>query len=77
MASGIEYFVDFLFFRIYHYRYAFFPQFISELIETAKYCNHEKVEMFVMMLHNTLPLAVGSVDAIINKHIAAIGTRFK
>lgn len=54
-----------------------FPQFISELIETAKYCNHEKIEMFVMMLHNTLPLAVGSVDAIINKHIAAIGTRFK
>lgn len=52
-------------------------QFISELIETAKYCNHEKIEMFVMMLHNTLPLAVGSVDAIINKHIAAIGTRFK
>lgn len=52
-------------------------QFISELIETAKYCNHEKVEMFVMMLHNTLPLAVGTSDAIINKHVAAVGTRFK
>lgn len=33
--------------------------------------------MFVMMFHNTLPLAIGSSDAIINKHIAAIGTRFR
>lgn len=33
--------------------------------------------MFVMMLQNTLPLAIGTTEAYINKHIAAIGTRFK
>ncbi|XP_065226540.1 phosphatidylinositol 4-kinase alpha isoform X2 [Planococcus citri] len=52
-------------------------QFISELIETAKYCNHEKIEMFLVMLHNTLPLAVGTPEAFLNRHIAAIGTRFR
>lgn len=33
--------------------------------------------MFLVMLHNTLPLAVGTPEAFLNRHIAAIGTRFR
>lgn len=47
------------------------------MIEAAKYCNQEKIEMFAIMFHNTLPLAVGTSEAFINKHIAAVGTRFR
>ncbi|KAK7873127.1 hypothetical protein R5R35_006354 [Gryllus longicercus] len=52
-------------------------QFLSELVETAKYCSQEKVEMLAMLLHRSLPMAVGTLDSHQNRHVAAIGVRFR
>lgn len=53
--------------------------FIMELIETAKYCCQETVEMISMLLHRSLPMTVGSQkhEPHLNRHVAAVGTRFK
>ncbi|CAG2068420.1 unnamed protein product, partial [Timema podura] len=52
-------------------------QFLSELVETAKYCSQEKVEMLAMLLHRSLPMTVGTRDNHQNRHITAVGTRFR
>ncbi|XP_011307555.1 phosphatidylinositol 4-kinase alpha isoform X2 [Fopius arisanus] len=53
--------------------------FIVELIETAKYCCQETVEMIAMLLHRSLPMTVGASgeEPILNRHVAAVGARFK
>nr|CAD7396811.1 unnamed protein product [Timema cristinae] len=51
--------------------------FLSELVETAKYCSQEKVEMLAMLLHRSLPMTVGTRDNHQNRHITAVGTRFR
>ncbi|XP_015180131.1 PREDICTED: phosphatidylinositol 4-kinase alpha isoform X1 [Polistes dominula] len=53
--------------------------FIMELIETAKYCCQETVDMIVMLLHRSLPMSVGAFgeEPTINRHVAAVGVRFK
>ncbi|XP_067015107.2 phosphatidylinositol 4-kinase alpha [Anabrus simplex] len=52
-------------------------QFISEQIETAKYCSQEKIEMFATLLHRSLPMSVGAKDGHQNRHVAAVGVRFR
>ncbi|XP_012288489.1 phosphatidylinositol 4-kinase alpha [Orussus abietinus] len=53
--------------------------FIVELIETAKYCCQETVEMIAMLLYRSLPMTVGASgeEQGWNRHIAAVGVRFK
>jgi hypothetical protein len=52
-------------------------QFISEVVETAKYCNREKVGMLAMLLHQSLPMIVGTKEGHQNRHVAAVGVRFR
>jgi phosphatidylinositol 4-kinase A len=52
-------------------------QFLAELIETAKYCSQDQVEMLAMVLHQSLPLTVGAQSGHLTRHIAAIGVRFR
>uniref|UniRef100_W4VRQ0 Phosphatidylinositol 4-kinase alpha n=1 Tax=Corethrella appendiculata TaxID=1370023 RepID=W4VRQ0_9DIPT len=49
-------------------------QLLSEMIDTAKYCNRDKVEMFCMLLHRCLPT---SRDYKQNRLISTVGCRFK
>uniref|UniRef100_A0ABD2XIX4 1-phosphatidylinositol 4-kinase n=1 Tax=Trichogramma kaykai TaxID=54128 RepID=A0ABD2XIX4_9HYME len=53
--------------------------FIVDIIETAKYCCQETVEMIGLLLHRSLPMNIGAVldEFHLNRHIAAIGARFK
>ena len=53
--------------------------FIVELIETAKYCCQETVDMIVILLHRSLPMTVGASgeEPGMSRHVAAIGVRFK
>ncbi|XP_055694049.1 phosphatidylinositol 4-kinase alpha [Lutzomyia longipalpis] len=50
-------------------------QLLSEMVDTAKYCNKDKVEMFCLLLHRCLP--IGTRDMRLNHSIAAVGCRFK
>lgn len=52
-------------------------QFLSEIVETAKYKSQEIVEMIVALLHRSLPITVGARDNHPNRHVSAIGVRFK
>ncbi|XP_055594149.1 phosphatidylinositol 4-kinase alpha isoform X1 [Uranotaenia lowii] len=49
-------------------------QLLSEMVDTAKYCNRDKVEMFCMLLHRCLPF---SRDFKQTRHISTVGCRFK
>ncbi|XP_062554225.1 phosphatidylinositol 4-kinase alpha isoform X2 [Armigeres subalbatus] len=49
-------------------------QLLSEMVDTAKYCNRDKVEMFCMLLHRCLPF---SRDFNMTRHISTVGCRFK
>ncbi|XP_076762003.1 phosphatidylinositol 4-kinase III alpha isoform X5 [Xylocopa sonorina] len=53
--------------------------FIVELIETAKYCCQETVDMIVILLHRSLPMTVGASgeEPGMSRHVAAVGVRFK
>lgn len=52
-------------------------KFISEVAETAKYCNQEKVGMLAVFLHQSLPMIVGTKEGHQNRHVAAVGVRFR
>ncbi|XP_066970314.1 phosphatidylinositol 4-kinase alpha isoform X2 [Macrobrachium rosenbergii] len=52
-------------------------KFISERIEIAKYDSDAQVAMFACMFHRTLHMTVGNADSKINRHVGAIGTRFR
>ncbi|CAG9126168.1 unnamed protein product [Plutella xylostella] len=45
--------------------------------ETAKYNSQEKVEMLAMLLHRCLPITVGDKRDHINRHVDAVGVRFR
>lgn len=47
---------------------------ISEMVDTAKYCNRDKVEMLCMLLHRSLPM---SQKINHNRDVASVGARFK
>lgn len=47
---------------------------ISEMVDTAKYCNRDKVEMFCMLLHRCLPLDKRITRC---RNISTVGCRFK
>ena len=53
--------------------------FIVSLIETAKYCCQETVEIISLLLHRSLPLDMGlpSDGYHLNRHVSSVGTRFK
>ncbi|CAL4063043.1 unnamed protein product, partial [Meganyctiphanes norvegica] len=52
-------------------------KFICERIEIAKYDSDAQVAMFAGLFHRTLNMTVGSQESKINRHIGAIGTRFR
>lgn len=47
---------------------------ISEMVDTAKYCNRDKVEMLCMLVHRCLPIDRSSKK---NRNVSTIGCRFK
>lgn len=47
---------------------------ISEMVDTAKYCNRDKVEMLCMLIHRCLPIDKHSKQT---RHISTVGCRFK
>lgn len=53
--------------------------FIVELVETAKYCCQETVDMIALLLHRSLPMTIGASgeEPGITRHVAAVGVRFK
>ncbi|XP_023247195.1 phosphatidylinositol 4-kinase alpha isoform X2 [Copidosoma floridanum] len=53
--------------------------FIIEIVDTAKYCCQESVEMVALLLHRSLPMNVGAnnEEPQLSRHVAAVGARFK
>lgn len=49
-------------------------QLLSEMVDTAKYCNRDKVEMFCLLLHRCLPITKNSKQ---NRQVSTVGCRFK
>lgn len=49
-------------------------QLIAEMVDTAKYCNRDKVEMFCLLLHKCLPIVKDSRQ---NRSVTTVGCRFK
>lgn len=52
-------------------------QFICEVVETARYCSSEKVEMLAALLHRSLEMSVGNQRPTQTRHVSAVGVRFK
>lgn len=49
-------------------------QLIAEMVDTVKYCNRDKVEMFCLLLHRCLPIVKDSKQ---NGSVSTVGCRFK
>ena len=47
---------------------------ISEMVDTAKYCNRDKVEMLCMLVHRCLPIDKNTKQ---NRNVSTVGCRFK
>ena len=47
---------------------------ISEMVDTEKYCNRDKVEMLCILVHRCLPIIKHSKQT---RHISTVGCRFK
>lgn len=54
--------------------HAIWLQLISEIVDTAKYCDHDKVEMFALLLHRCLPMDINNKQ---NRSVRTVGCRFK
>lgn len=57
--------------------HAVWVRYLCEVAETAKYNSLEKVEMLASLLHRSLPITVGDVRDHINRHVEAVGVRFR
>ncbi|KAJ0173228.1 hypothetical protein K1T71_011404 [Dendrolimus kikuchii] len=57
--------------------HAVWVRYLCEVAETAKYNSLEKVEMLASLLHRSLPITVGDVCDHINRHVEAVGVRFR
>ncbi|XP_026331523.1 putative inactive phosphatidylinositol 4-kinase alpha-like protein P1, partial [Hyposmocoma kahamanoa] len=58
--------------------HAVWVRYLCEVADTAKYNSLEKVEMLASLLHRCLPITVGDMRGEhINRHVEAVGVRFK